>query len=282
MCAFCRQNALFAEYSEVMASDDFPEIVELFGQRIAEQAQKTHIELNKPRIQGIDDRPITAEGCIPISHEDDLHGKIVVIKPEVLRREYRGPPASSSSVWAALGLLHTAGGPPVTALTSIPEKKAAMNAWTCWARYSRRICPAGPSMALTRSSRNRLKRKQARSVSDDGLQRKCRIYHYGFLSCGRQRICPGRPFGQRPSSLSPGNVPTGRTIIGAIISATCFPHRKIWWRGHRRKCSAWRISRRMPLRRRPRPILHGAKYRSAKRSAPAFIPFLPQGMEELW
>ena len=89
MCAFCRQNALFAEYSEVMASDDFPEIVELFGQRIAEQAQKTHIELNKPRIQGIDDRPITAEGCIPISYEDDLHGKIVVIKPEVLRREYR-------------------------------------------------------------------------------------------------------------------------------------------------------------------------------------------------
>ena len=89
MCAFCRQNALFAEYSEVMASDDFPEIVELFGQRIAEQAQKTHIELNKPRIQGIDDRPITAEGCIPISHEDDLHGKIIVIKPEVLRREYR-------------------------------------------------------------------------------------------------------------------------------------------------------------------------------------------------
>ena len=84
MCAFCRQNALFAEYSEVMASDDFPEIVELFGQRVAEQAQKTHIELNKPRIQGIDDRPITAEGCIPISHEDDLHGKIIVIKPEVL------------------------------------------------------------------------------------------------------------------------------------------------------------------------------------------------------
>ena len=71
MCAFCRQNALFAEYSEVMASDDFPEIVELFGQRIAEQAQKTRIELSKPRIQGIDDRPITAEGCTLISHEDD-------------------------------------------------------------------------------------------------------------------------------------------------------------------------------------------------------------------
>ena len=30
-----------------------------------------------------------AEGCIPISYEDDLHGKIVVRKPEGLRREYR-------------------------------------------------------------------------------------------------------------------------------------------------------------------------------------------------
>ncbi len=102
MCAFCRQNALFAEYSEVMASDDFPEIVELFGQRVAEQAQKTHIELNKPRIQGIDDRPITAEGCIPISYEDDLHGKIVVIKPEVLRREYRQGHSPAQALYGRL------------------------------------------------------------------------------------------------------------------------------------------------------------------------------------
>ena len=58
MCAFCRQNALFAEYSEVMASDDFPEIVELFGQRVAEQAQKTHIELNKPRIDVYKRQPL--------------------------------------------------------------------------------------------------------------------------------------------------------------------------------------------------------------------------------
>ena len=81
MCAFCRKNALFAEYSEVMASDDFPEIVELFGQRVAEQAQKTHIELNKPRIQGIDDRPITAEGCMA-----ELSGK----SPEELEKELAG------------------------------------------------------------------------------------------------------------------------------------------------------------------------------------------------
>ena len=53
------------------------------------EAQKTRIELNKPRIQGINDRLITAESCTPLSGEDDLHGKIVVVKPDVLRREYR-------------------------------------------------------------------------------------------------------------------------------------------------------------------------------------------------
>ena len=32
---------------------------------------------------------ITAEQCERISSKDDLHGKIIVIKPEALRREYR-------------------------------------------------------------------------------------------------------------------------------------------------------------------------------------------------
>lgn len=89
MCAYCQTNELFAQYSEVMCSDNFAEIVGLFGQRVAEQAEKTRIELNKPKIQGIDDRPITALDCIPVSYDDDLRGKILVIKPEILRREYR-------------------------------------------------------------------------------------------------------------------------------------------------------------------------------------------------
>ena len=64
-------------------------MVELFGQRVMEQAQKTRIELNKPKIQGIDDRPIPATGCTPITYEDDLHDRVVVIKAEILRREYQ-------------------------------------------------------------------------------------------------------------------------------------------------------------------------------------------------
>ena len=89
MCAFCTENDVFASYTEVMVSDDYAELVQLFGERVAEQAGKTRVALNGPKIQGIPNAPITAEGCEVIGYQHDLQGKIVVIKPEVLRPEYR-------------------------------------------------------------------------------------------------------------------------------------------------------------------------------------------------
>ncbi len=89
MCAFCQNNGLMAGYTEMMVSKDYPELARLFGERIAEQAEKTRIDLNGPKIQGIPNEPITADGCEVIGYQHDLRGKIVVIKPEVLRPEYR-------------------------------------------------------------------------------------------------------------------------------------------------------------------------------------------------
>ncbi len=89
MCAYCTANELFARYDEVLASNDYPEIVKIYGERVAEQAEKTRVELITPKIQGIPNAALTAKDCTPVSHDDDLNGKVVVIKPEVLRREYR-------------------------------------------------------------------------------------------------------------------------------------------------------------------------------------------------
>ncbi len=89
MCAFCEANGIAAIYTEVMVSEDYPEIVKLFGERVAERAEKTRIALNGPKLQGIPNAPITAEGCEVIGWQHDLRGKVVVIKPEVLRPEYR-------------------------------------------------------------------------------------------------------------------------------------------------------------------------------------------------
>lgn len=89
MCAFCQRNDFFALHEEVLCSDDYPEIIGIFGQRVAEQAERTRIALNGPKIQGIANAPISAADCTPISSHDDLNGKVVVIRPDVLRREYR-------------------------------------------------------------------------------------------------------------------------------------------------------------------------------------------------
>ena len=89
MCAFYDNNGLIAGYTEAMVSDDYPELARLFGERVAEQAEKTRIAMNGPKLQGIPNAPITAEGCEVINHQHDLQGKIIVIRPEVLRPEYR-------------------------------------------------------------------------------------------------------------------------------------------------------------------------------------------------
>ena len=47
----------------------------------------TQRALFRPKFQGINEQPITE--CTPLSHDDDLNDRIVVIRPDVLRREYR-------------------------------------------------------------------------------------------------------------------------------------------------------------------------------------------------
>jgi len=89
MCGFCTTNDLFSLYNEITVSDDYLEIVGLYGSRIAEQAEKARAEAEHARMSHIDEAPITAEGCSPITYSDDIEGKVIVIKPEVLRREYR-------------------------------------------------------------------------------------------------------------------------------------------------------------------------------------------------
>ena len=89
MIAIGLVNAIMGRYYDVVGSDDFPEMVSMYGQRIKEQADKTRIDLNRAKIQGIDITPIKSEACTVIDYEDDLNDKVIVIKPEVLRREYR-------------------------------------------------------------------------------------------------------------------------------------------------------------------------------------------------
>ena len=89
VCAYCRPDLIYAVYNEVMGSDDYAEIIQLFGERVAEQAVKTREMFNDLRLEGQDVSPLTIKDCTPISGDDDLHDKVIVIKPKKLRREYQ-------------------------------------------------------------------------------------------------------------------------------------------------------------------------------------------------
>lgn len=89
MCAYCEENDLFTRYDRVMVSDDYVEILQLYGQRIAEEAEKLHDAVTLAPELEINDAPVTGEGLTPVTSDDDLHDKIILIKPEVFKREYQ-------------------------------------------------------------------------------------------------------------------------------------------------------------------------------------------------
>ena len=128
MCGFCQQNELFARYEEILSSDDFPEIMGIFGKRVAEQAEKTRIALLTPKIQGIQDMPLTAEHCTLISHDDDINDKIVVLTLMCCAVSIARQRTKSSCAWAALAHRPTAVVRPATVWIFTPERPAAMSA----------------------------------------------------------------------------------------------------------------------------------------------------------
>ena len=86
MMAVCHQNDLFAQYQVMQESDNYAEIVQSFGERVALQARQIQEEV---KALNIPTEVITKEDCIPDSFDRSIEGKIIAINPEVLRSEYQ-------------------------------------------------------------------------------------------------------------------------------------------------------------------------------------------------
>lgn len=84
-CAFYERNDIMGAYSECMVGDDYLEITELFSDRIKEQCVKTRMEQTKVTVPR---EIITKNMCFPMKDED-LVGKIMAVRAEILRPEYR-------------------------------------------------------------------------------------------------------------------------------------------------------------------------------------------------
>lgn len=87
ICSFCQQGGPFLVHRDIITSDDYLEIVKIFGERIVEQAEKTRVEVSVE--PGISNDPFTEADCTLISPMEDFVGKVIVIKADVLRREYQ-------------------------------------------------------------------------------------------------------------------------------------------------------------------------------------------------
>jgi len=86
LCGFYVRNSIFESYQECMVGDDYAEIMELFADRVKAQCTKVHEEQAKVTVPR---EKITAMMCTPLFQCGDIEGKVMVVKLEALRPEYR-------------------------------------------------------------------------------------------------------------------------------------------------------------------------------------------------
>jgi hypothetical protein len=89
MCFFVSdhiENDIFGKYENCEVSDDFLEAMQEFTNRVNKQIETMKSEINKNNIP----RDIfTAEHCYPNDYTKSIDGKVVAIKAEIFRPEYK-------------------------------------------------------------------------------------------------------------------------------------------------------------------------------------------------
>ena len=117
LCAFYSSNGILESYQECMVGDDYAEIMELFADRVKAQCVKVHGEQEKVTVPR---EKITADKCIPMFKCGDIAGKVMAVKPEALRPEYRSAEHQLILVTGGNGAREHSLGAPAAALPFIP------------------------------------------------------------------------------------------------------------------------------------------------------------------
>lgn len=97
LCAYYERNDLLGQYFDCMVSTDYVEIMKLFAERIAKQCDLVRAEQEKVTVPL---EMITAQQCIPDDYKKSIEGKVIVIRPQVLRREYQ---TADRQLWLCTG-----------------------------------------------------------------------------------------------------------------------------------------------------------------------------------
>ena len=162
MCAVCTTNDLFSQYNDVCLSSDYAEILELYGQRIASEAEKLMNEVTEIRNRGIDDRAVTDAGFIPLTYEDDLNGKVVVLKPDVLKKEYQRATRQYQLVTGGFGASPNSRGSACFCTNLYSGKRDRFERWDVLGVVDREDLPDWAKEGLQRIEQERKRNREER------------------------------------------------------------------------------------------------------------------------
>ena len=89
LCGYIENNGLFERLTNCIVSFSYAESAQDFGERVAAKAKEVQKELEHIGKNVGDDSELTAKDCIPDSIENCIEGKIIVIRGDLLRPEYK-------------------------------------------------------------------------------------------------------------------------------------------------------------------------------------------------
>ena len=89
LCGYIENNGVWEYIKDNMVGESYADIVTCYGERIAEKAEEFQMETERILKEVGDNSPVSIEDCIPVTQDDDISGKVIVLKPDVFRPEYR-------------------------------------------------------------------------------------------------------------------------------------------------------------------------------------------------
>ena len=89
LCGYAENNGIFERLIDCAVSDSYADVAALLGERVAEKAEEAQKEFEQEKNVVGDNREIKANECEKITDGDILKGKVVVIRGDAFRSEYR-------------------------------------------------------------------------------------------------------------------------------------------------------------------------------------------------
>lgn len=82
MTARCVRNEFFTRYEDVIASDNYVEILKLFGEKIVAESEKLDEQIKFLPL-------LSSENCYPHDYSENIEHQVVAIKKTSLKHSYR-------------------------------------------------------------------------------------------------------------------------------------------------------------------------------------------------